>query len=109
MRPIFSAFLAWGLASAISAAAFGDAAKPPEGYVAIFNGEDLSGWHGMPHFDPRKLAEMSEADRSAKIAEWTADAKKHWSVQDGDLVNDGFGAYLTTDKDYGDIELLIDY
>ncbi|WP_435006679.1 3-keto-disaccharide hydrolase [Tundrisphaera lichenicola] len=109
MRAIFSALLACGLASTISPAALDDTAKPPEGYVAIFNGEDLSGWHGMPHFDPRKLAEMSEADRAAKIAEWTADAKKHWSVQDGDLVNDGFGAYLTTDKDYGDIELLIDY
>ena len=28
---------------------------------------------------------------------------------DGELVNDGNGAYLTTDKDYGDIELSIDY
>ena len=30
-------------------------------------------------------------------------------VENGELVNDGNGAYLTTDKDYGDIELLIDY
>ena len=28
---------------------------------------------------------------------------------DGELVNDGKGAYLTTDKEYGDIELLIEY
>jgi hypothetical protein len=28
---------------------------------------------------------------------------------DGELVNDGKGAYLTTDKEFGDIELLIDY
>jgi Domain of Unknown Function (DUF1080) len=83
--------------------------KTPPGFVAIFNGESLDGWHGMPHFDPRQLAKMSEADRAAKIAEWTADAKQHWSVKDGDLVNDGHGAYLTTDKEYGDVELLIDY
>ena len=30
-------------------------------------------------------------------------------MQGDELVNDGNGAYLTTDKDYGDIELLIDY
>ena len=34
---------------------------------------------------------------------------KHWRVENGELVNDGNGAYLTTDKDYGDIELLIEY
>ena len=41
--------------------------------------------------------------------EWTADAKQHWSVQNGDLVNDGHGAYLVTDREYTDYELLIDY
>ena len=34
---------------------------------------------------------------------------KHWRVENGELVNDGKGAYLATDKDYGDIELLIEY
>lgn len=81
----------------------------PAGFVALFNGKDLAGWHGMPHFDPRQLAAMTEADRAAKLAGWTEDAKQHWSVQDGDLVNDGSGAYLTTDKDFGDVEFLIDY
>ncbi len=83
--------------------------KPPEGFTAIFNGANLDGWHGMPHFDPRALAKMTEEERTAQIAKWTAEAKEHWSVQDGDLVNDGHGAYLTTDKEYGDIEFLIDY
>ena len=75
---------------------------PPNGFVAVFNGKDLSGWHGMPHFDPRKLAALSEEDRSKKLATDTEDAKKHWSVADGVLVNDGHGAYLTTDKEFGD-------
>jgi len=63
----------------------------------------------MPHFDPRELAKMEPAKREAQIAEWTTDAKKHWSIKDGALVNDGDGTYLTTDKEYGDIELYIDY
>ena len=83
--------------------------KAPEGFVAIFNGENLDGWRGMPHVDPRQVAAMTEEKRATQYAAWTEDAKKHWSVQGGDLVNDGHGAYLTTVKDYGDIELLIDY
>jgi len=82
---------------------------PPVGFVALFNGHDLAGWHGMPHFDPAKLAAMPEAERAKQIATWTEDAKKHWRVENGELVNDGKGAYLTTDKEYGDIELWIDY
>jgi len=100
--------------AAIAAALAGGVAQaeesaPPAGFTALFNGKDLSGWHGMPHFDPRKLAEMTDADRQAKIDEWTKDAKAHWSVENGELVNDGKGAYLTTDKDFGDIEFLIEY
>jgi hypothetical protein len=83
--------------------------KPPKGFTALFNGRDLAGWHGMPHFDPYQLAAMPEAERKAQIEKWTEDARKHWKVENGELVNDGNGAYLTTDKDYGDIELLIDY
>lgn len=85
------------------------AVEPPEGFTPLFNGKDLSGWVGMPHFDPNKLAAMSPEERTRQIAEWTEDAKKHWSVDGDDLVNDGHGAYLTTEKEYGDIELLIDY
>ncbi len=84
-------------------------AEPPKGFTALFNGKDLEGWHGMPHFDPYKLAAMPEAERTALIAKWTADAKQHWTVDKGELVNDGKGAYLTTDRDYGDIEFLVEY
>lgn len=82
---------------------------PPDGFTALFNGKDLAGWHGQPHFDPRKLAAMDDEAREEQIAKWTADAKQHWSVDNGELVNDGHGAYLTTIKEYGDIELLIEY
>jgi hypothetical protein len=34
---------------------------------------------------------------------------QHWSVKDGEILNPGTGAYATTDKDYGDFELLLEY
>ena len=83
--------------------------EAPKGFVSLFNGKDLTGWHGMPHFDPRKLAAMSEEERAKTIAGWTEDSKKHWKVEDGALVNDGEGAYLTADQEFGDMELLVDY
>jgi hypothetical protein len=82
---------------------------PPKGFSPLCNGKDLAGWHGMPHFNPYDLAKMPEEKRKAQIEAWTADAVKHWKVDNGELVNDGNGAYLTTDKDFGDIELLVDY
>ena len=81
----------------------------PEGFRPLFNGQDLTGWHGMPHFDPRELAKLDEDARKKQIDEWTADAKAHWSVENGELVNDGHGAYLTTDEEFTDYEFVIDY
>src|SRR5947199_261803 len=82
---------------------------PPKGFTPLFNGKDLTGWHGMPHFDPYKLDKMSDSDRKAQIEQWTAEALKHWKVEQRELVNDGAGAYLTTDQEFGDVELLIEY
>lgn len=99
----------------------GSANNPPAGFTALFNGKDLTGWRGGTTFDHRKLMEMSEADRAEQIRKWTdpkepksmmeqgKTGKPHWYVEDGDLVNDGFGAYATTEKDYGDFELLLEY
>ena len=83
--------------------------QAPDGFTALFNGKDLSGWHGMGHFSPVKMAAMPEADRKAKRAADWENAQQHWSVDKGELVNDGKGVYLTTDREYGDFELRIDY
>lgn len=94
---------------------------PPPGFTALFNGKDLTGWRGGTTFDHRKLLAMPEADRAEQIRKWTAAdskgsllevnaaGKPHWTVENGELVNDGFGAYATTEKDFGDFELLVDY
>ncbi|HEY1187783.1 MAG TPA: DUF1080 domain-containing protein [Gemmata sp.] len=85
----------------------------PKGFVPLFNGKDLSGWHGWAVHakggSPLDVAKLAPEDRAKKVEEWTGDAKKRWSVEKGELVNDGHGAYLATEKEYGDIELLIEY
>ena len=104
-----SAFCFSGLLalSALSANAADN--EPPTGFASLFNAKDLSGWHGVSTEDPRKIQAMSDEDRAAKRTKSLDDIKQHWSVQGADLVNDGFGLYLTTDKDYDHYELWIDY
>ena len=79
--------------------------KPPAGFTALFNGANLAGWHGRPHLDPRKWDETTPEKRN----QWIEDMNQHWSVKDGALVNDGHGVFLTTNDEFGDIELLIEY
>ena len=77
--------------------------------VPLFNGKDLSGWHGQRTMDPVKFAAMPEDARAKLLAEDTASVEQHWSVENGELVNDGHGAFLTTDKDYGDAVFWLEY
>jgi hypothetical protein len=95
---------------------------PPPGFAPLFNGRDLTGWYGWGTRDPEDLWRMSDAERAEfkrkSIAGGLTDAQgrdkgehleAHWKVVDGVLVNDGQGLYLTSDRDYGDFELLVDY
>ena len=82
---------------------------PDLGWRKIFNGQDLSGWHGMGHEDPRPLLQLSDEDRAKRREASLADLHKHWRVENGEVVNDGKGLYLTTDRDYGDFELQLEY
>jgi|GEM_PF-225528 len=84
-------------------------AKTPPGFTALFNGQDLAGWRGGDTFDHRKLLALPAEQRAAQIAKWTETMKAHWTVENDELVNDGKGAYATTEKDYGDFELLLEY
>ena len=83
--------------------------RPPKGFTALFNGRDLEGWFGRGTEDPRKLWAMSPDDLAVHQEKTLEDVKRHWSVENGELVNDGRGLYLTTRKDYGDFELLLEY
>jgi hypothetical protein len=81
----------------------------PKGFTALFNGTDLAGFWGAETEDPAKYLALPGADLAAKKTKSLDDIKKHWKVEKGELVNDGHGLYATTDKNYGDFELLVDY
>ena len=83
--------------------------KPPAGFVALFNGKNLDGWWGLKTEDPAKWMALSSEQLAAKKKSSIEDIHKHWTVEDGVLVNDGKGLYLSTEKNYGDFELLVDY
>lgn len=83
--------------------------KPPSGFIALFNGQDLSGWWGATTEDPRSYESLSPQDFQKKHDSSLDDIQRHWRVENGELVNDGAGLFLTTDKFYGDFELLVDY
>src|SRR4051812_4502540 len=78
------------------------------GFVDLFNGRDLAGWRGGTTEDPRWIASIGAEAREALLAKWTSTVAAHWTVENGELVNDGHGDYLTTVKDYGDVELLVE-
>ena len=85
------------------------AAAPPKGFIALFNGKDLAGWRGATTEDPLKRLALPPKERAEKDKASIEDIHKHWRVENGELINDGNGLYLTTDKDYGDFELRIEY
>lgn len=82
---------------------------PPEGFTALFNGKDFTGWHGVGTEDPKKMQALSAEERAARYTASQADLAAHWKVDNGELVNDGKGLYMTTDQDYRDYELFVDW
>jgi len=85
------------------------ASGAPAGFTPLFNGKDLSGWWGAGTENPRKYLALSAEEFAKKREASLADIQKHWKAENNELVNDGHGLYLTTEKNFGDIELLVDY
>ena len=80
----------------------------PEGFVALFNGEDLDGWKGLVQ-DPPARAKMSPEELAAAQEKADQRMREHWKVVDGALEFDGKGDSLCTSKDYADFEMLVDW
>ena len=117
-----SAFCTLALLAGLAAPVLAENNVPPSGFTALFNGKDLSGWYGWGTQDPTDFWKMTAEEKAEykkkSIEGGLKDAKgvdkgdhihAHWKAENGELVNDGKGLYLTTDKDYGDFELMVDY
>jgi len=87
----------------------------PAGFTSLFNGKDLKGWRGRPGgggvFSPYVEAKFTPEERAAKQAEWNADRDLHWKADTakGEIVSDGKGVHLATEKPYGDFEFRVDW
>jgi len=81
---------------------------PPEGFAALFNGKDLSGWKGLVA-DPPHRAKMSAEDLATAQTKADQSSRDHWKADDGAIVFDGHGQSLCTSKDYGNFEMLVDW
>ncbi len=79
-----------------------------EGFVSLFNGKDLSGWKGLVE-NPIKRKTLS--DKALQIKQQAADSvmRQGWEVINGELVFNGTGDNIATTKQYGDIEMLVDW
>ena len=103
-RPLLAAAFA-------SLAALSPATAQPEhdAFTPLFNSKDLSGWWGMGTEDPAVVAALAPealADRQRASLE---DIHAHWRVDEGVLINDGQGLYLTTFETFADFELRLDF
>jgi HEAT repeat protein len=84
------------------------ALPPGAGFVALFNGKDLSGWKGLVD-NPVKRSKMSPDSLALKQQKADEIMRSGWSVKDGLLVFGGHGNNICTEKPYRDFELFVDW
>jgi hypothetical protein len=117
IRLLLALGLAAGLAPVVAARLAGPVQdrplnRAPQGFTAIFNGRDLTGWRGrQADYSPHVEATLSRDELAAKQVQWNADRDLHWRVDaaKGEIVSDGHGVFLATEKDYKDFELSVDW
>jgi hypothetical protein len=80
---------------------------PPKGFVALFNGYDLTGWQGLVTVKER--AKLTPEQLAVRQKQADAKVLPHWTVKDGILHYDGKGDNLQTVKDYGNFEMYVDW
>jgi Domain of Unknown Function (DUF1080) len=76
----------------LTSAVFADKDKdntPPEGFTALFNGKDLTGW---------------KVNEGGKMEKWGADKDKGVLYVEG-----GGGGWLMTEKEYSDFEIRLEF
>lgn len=80
-----------------------------KGFVSIFNGKDLTGWKGLVK-NPIERAKMKPAELKKEQVKADEQMHRDWKVEDNSIVYYGNGYNnICTDKQYGDIEMHIDW
>ena len=79
-----------------------------DGIVALFNGEDLSGWKGLVG-NPISRSEMSARELEQAQEKADTQMREGWIVEDGAIIFTGEGNNIATEKKYGDIEMFVDW
>jgi predicted O-methyltransferase YrrM len=92
MRTILLTALA---ASVLSATVLAAEDAPPEGFKALFNGKDFTGWQ----------AKRGKPEPEAERAKWL----EHWKAEGGIVRFDGQGPNLWTSKTFKDFVLMLDW
>ncbi len=80
---------------------------PPPGFTALFNGKDLTGWQGLVELPDR--SKLTPEQLAKKQQQANEKYLPHWTVKNGILHYDGKGQSLQTAKDYGNVELYVDW
>ncbi|MDB5309282.1 MAG: hypothetical protein JWO38_3484 [Gemmataceae bacterium] len=75
-----------------------------EGWVALFNGKDLTGWKTHPNPNPGAYTKVVAKESEGKVVGYAGVTKDGneiplWTVKDGTLVGSGPHSHLFTEKD----------
>lgn len=79
------------------------------GFIDLSADADLSAWTALETQDPRQFAALDAAGQQRLIDEGQIAKKKFWRWENGEIVNDGEGPYLTTLQSFRDFELTLEY
>ncbi|MBN1393934.1 MAG: DUF1080 domain-containing protein [Pirellulales bacterium] len=112
MKTTFIAFVVGLMMLALATPLSAADNQPPPGFIALFNGKDLTGWKGLlksPLDNPAKRAKLTPEQLVEAQREADEVMRQAWRVEDGALIFNGKGRSLCTVKDYGDFELLVDW
>ena len=85
-----------------------------EGFIPLFDGKTLKGWHSEPRLPIANYPGGPEPNRENTNYRKAMTSKGSWTVEGGAIIGgqdppgSGLGGYLVSDKAYRDFELLVD-
>ncbi len=78
------------------------------GFISLFNGKDLTGWKGLVA-NPVQRAKMKPAALQSAQVKADEVMRAGWSAVNDELVFNGKGDNICTEKQYGDFEMYVDW